>query len=549
MPFHSGGGARITMVRAVRLPLQTTVESAVVLARRGMLRPVRPDRLARAGLAFSRWGTTPATACVVNAITRPEQAAVIDSDGSVTWRELDGRTNALARALADLGLDSGERFGILCRNGTPLVESLFASAKLGAHALLLNTSFSAAEVQGVLEREQPRVVVHDEEFAAVLDDALPRGTKTIVTGDPLVKLRDEQLESPLDPPAEEGRVVILTSGTTGAAKGARIARAAGLQPLAWYLSVVPIQAGSTCLIPAPLFHAHGLGQFTIATALGCTVVLPRMFDAEQTLALIEQHGVQVMAVVPTMLKRIMDLEPEVRRRYDTSTLGVVVCSGSALDAKLARSFMADFGPVLYNLYGSTEVAWATIAEPADLLQAPGTVGRPPPHTRLAILDEAGHPLPPGSTGHIFVAHELLFEGYTDPSKDRVRVDGMLTPGDLGHMDEHGRLFIDAREDDMIVSGGENVYPGQVEEVLRQHPDVSDAVVIGVADERFGQRLVAFVVPRRGSALSEQDVVGFARENLARFKVPREVHLRDDFPRNALGKVLRRELRAADKATG
>jgi acyl-CoA synthetase (AMP-forming)/AMP-acid ligase II len=538
------------MVRAVRLPLQTQAESVAVLARRGMLRPVRPDRLVRAGLAFHRWGTTPATACVVNAITRPGQAAVIDSDGPVTWAELDRRTNALVRGFAELGLDAGERIGILCRNGSALVESVFASAKLGAHALMLNTSFSAAELQGVLDREQPRVLVHDEEFASLVKDAAPAGTENVAVAGrgqrTLAAIRSEQLETPVDPPPEEGRMVILTSGTTGPPKGARIARASGLEPLAWYLSVVPIDAGSTCLIPAPLYHAHGLGQFTIATALGCTVVLPRTFDAEETLALIERHRVEVMAVVPTMLSRIMDLDPATRRRYGTSSLRVVVCSGSALDARLARSFMEEFGPVLYNLYGSTEVAWATLATPEDLLAAPGTAGRPPPHTRLEILDEAGHPLPPGSTGHIYVAHEMLFEGYTDPSKNRERVKGMLTPGDLGHVDEHGRLFIDSREDDMIVSGGENVYPGQVEEVLRTHPDVADAVVMGVEDERFGQRLVAFVVPRPGSDLSEEEVLRFSRENLARFKVPRDVYLRDDLPRNALGKVLRRELKTGEQ---
>jgi fatty-acyl-CoA synthase len=532
----------------VRLPLQTQIESVAVLARRGMLRPVRPDRLARAGHAFYKWGTTPATACVVNAITRPGQTAVVDAEDRVTWRDLDRRTNAIARGFAELGLEPGERIGILCRNGVPLVESVFAAAKLGAHALMVNTSFSAAELTGVLERERPRVLVHDEEFSALVEEASPAATARVATGKPLARLRDEHLESPLDPPPEEGRMVILTSGTTGAPKGARIARAAGLEPLAWFLSVVPIQAGSTCMVPAPLFHAHGLGQFTIATALGCAVVLPRAFDAEETLALIERHRVEVIAVVPTMLKRIMELEPEVRRRYDTTSLRVVVCSGSALDAKLARTFMEEFGQVLYNLYGSTEVAWATIATPADLLQAPGTVGRPPPHTRLEIMDQSGRPLPPGSTGHIFVGHELLFEGYTDPTKDRSRVNGMLTPGDLGHVDQEGRLFIDSREDDMIVSGGENVYPGQVEEVLREHPDIGDAVVMGVEDERFGQRLVAFVVPRPGSDLTEEDVLSFSREHLARFKVPREVHLREDLPRNALGKVLRRELRV-DTAAG
>ena len=219
-----------------------------------------------------------------------------------------------------------------------------------------------------------------------------------------------------------------------------------------------------------------------------------------------------------------------------------MCSGSALGGQLANDFMDEFGAVLYNLYGSTEVAWATIATPRDLREAPGTVGRPPPHTRLEILDEDGRPRPTGETGHIFVAHEMLFEGYTDPSQSRRMVDGMMTPGDLGHVDESGRLFVDSREDDMIISGGENVYPGQVEEVLRGHPDVDDAVVIGVEDERFGQRLVAYVVLRPGSALTGEDVIAFGRDNLARFKVPREVHVRDELPRNALGKVLRRELR-------
>jgi fatty-acyl-CoA synthase len=275
-------------------------------------------------------------------------------------------------------------------------------------------------------------------------------------------------------------------------------------------------------------------------------VLPRAFDAEETLALIERHRVEVLVVVPTMLKRIMDLDPAARHRHNTSSLRVVVCSGSALDPRLARSFMDEFGPVIYNLYGSTEVAWATIATPRDLLEAPGTVGRPPPHTRLEILDGAGRPQPPGATGHVFVAHEMLFEGYTDPAKDRTRVQGMLTPGDLGHLDEDGRLFLDSREDDMIVSGGENVYPGQVEEVLLRHPDVADAVLIGVEDERFGQRLVAFVVPRPGSGLTQDEVIRFSRESLARFKVPREVHLREELPRNALGKILRHKLRTDEE---
>jgi fatty-acyl-CoA synthase len=408
---------------------------------------------------------------------------------------------------------------------------------------------AAPELGAVLRRERPCVLVHDAEFTDFVRDADAGPIERVIAaadgpqdGLPTLDELRQGDPRPLEAPAEEGRTVILTSGTTGAPKGARVRRAENLEPLAWFLRRVPIDAGSVCMIPAPLFHAHGLGQFIIDSALGGTMVLPRRFDASDTLAAVERHRVRVLAVVPTMLKRIMDLAPAERARHDTSSLRVVVCSGSALDGGLARAFMDEFGPVLYNLYGSTEVAWATIADPRDLLEAPGTVGRPPPHTRVEILDEDGRPLPVGRTGHIFVAHEMLFEGYTDPEQSRRTIDGMMTPGDLGHLDARGRLFVDSREDDMIISGGENVYPGQVEEVLRGHPDVDDAVVIGVEDERFGQRLVAYVVPRRGSELTGEDVMSFGREHLSRFKVPREVHLREDLPRNALGKVLRRELR-------
>jgi acyl-CoA synthetase (AMP-forming)/AMP-acid ligase II len=182
--------------------------------------------------------------------------------------------------------------------------------------------------------------------------------------------------------------------------------------------------------------------------------------------------------------------------------------------------MDEFGPVIYNLYGSTEMAWATIASPQDLLRAPGTVGRPPPQTRVLILDETGRRLPPGETGRIFVGHEMLFEGYTDGRPGRERIDGMLTAGDLGHVDSEGRLFVDTREDDM---------------------NIADVAVVGAKDADFGERPVAFVVPESGHTLDEGTVDRFARERLSKFKVPRDVVIVPDLPRNAIGKVLRREL--------
>jgi acyl-CoA synthetase (AMP-forming)/AMP-acid ligase II len=532
------------------LPLMAHAETAAVLARRGMLRPVRPDRLLRAGLALRQWGTNAAAAFIVNAIVAPDRAALIDDHRTLTYAQVDRRTNALARALAQAGAGPGRRLAILCRNGAPFVESVVSASKLGADALPLNTSFSAAEVAAVVEREQPPVLIYEQELAGLLEQ-IPAAAPIarIVVGpehDSAAGRSFEHLATtgPTDPPAvpaDEGRMVILTSGTTGTPKGARLGRPGGLDPLAWFLRVVPLNAGSVVLVPAPLFHAHGYGQSVIASALGCTVVLPSRFDPEATLQLIERHRVVAMAVVPVMLKRIMDLPAETRRRYDTGSLRAVVASGSALEPDLARSFMDAFGPVLYNLYGSTEMAWATIATPRDMLEAPGTVGRAVPHTRVVVLGTDGRPVPTGEVGRIFVGSEMLFAGYTDESVSREMAEGMMTVGDLGHLDEQGRLFVDAREDDMIVSGGENVYPAEVEAVLRRCAGVEEAVVLGVADERFGQRLAAFVVPSPGTALSSEELQAFARENLARFKVPREFRLLDELPRNATGKVLRRKL--------
>jgi len=500
-------------------------------------------------LAFRRWGVSVAAAYAVNAISRADQAAIVDDDGTFTYAEIERRTNALANELARIGLGEHDRLAILCRNELAFVESIVAAAKLGADALPLNTSFAAEELKKVVAREKPPLLIHDAEFDSIVSSARlgPSITRVVASGeeqngtDTLDALIERGQDEPPKGPAEEGRTVILTSGTTGTPKGARLARPDGLEPLAQLLKVVPIHAGSAYLIPAPLFHAHGYGQLVLGASLGCTVVLPRRFDPERTLALIERHRVESLAAVPLMLKRIMDLPPATRRGYDTSSLNAVVCSGSSLDPGLARSFMDEFGPVIYNLYGSTEMAWATIASPQDLLQAPGTVGRPPPHTRVTILGDDGKPLPPGQTGRIFVGHEMLFEGYTDGRPGRERIDGMLTAGDLGHIDTDGRLFVDTREDDMIISGGENLYPSEIEDALRAHPQVADVAVVGAKDPDFGERPVAFVVPTPGSGLEAAEIDRFAREKLARFKVPRDVVIIDELPRNALGKVLRREL--------
>jgi fatty-acyl-CoA synthase len=267
-------------------------------------------------------------------------------------------------------------------------------------------------------------------------------------------------------------------------------------------------------------------------------VLRRRFDPEATLAAIQEESATVLVIVPVMMQRILELDDETRRKYDTSSLRVVAASGGALSGDLAQRWMDEFGDKLYNLYGSTEVAWATIATPEDLRAAPGTTGPPPPGTSIRILDDDKNEQPPGETGEIYVGNEMLLEGYTSGESEEV-VDGHMSTGDLGHLDEEGRLFIEGRSDDMIVSGGENVYPEEVEETLEKHERVSEAAVIGVEDKDFGERLKAFVVTE--GEVSEDDLKSHVKSNLANYKVPRDIEFLDELPRKPQGKVDKQSL--------
>ena len=335
--------------------------------------------------------------------------------------------------------------------------------------------------------------------------------------------------------------MILTSGTTGTPKGAARKQPDSVEPLAALFSKIPLKARETTMIAAPMFHSWGFGHFTLALPLSSTIVLRRRFDPEETLRAVAEHRASALAVVPVMLQRILELPPETIAKYDTHALKIIAASGSALPGELATRVMDTFGDVLYNLYGSTEVAWATIATPEDLRAAPGTAGKPPLGTVVKLLDEQGREVPRGQRGRIFAANEMVFEGYTGGGGKEI-VDGLMSTGDMGHIDAAGRLFVDGRDDEMIVSGGENVFPREVEDLLADHEQVEEAAVIGVEDEEFGQRLKAFVVPRGGAQLSEDTVKEYVKENLARYKVPREVVFLDELPRNATGKVLKRELR-------
>jgi acyl-CoA synthetase (AMP-forming)/AMP-acid ligase II len=522
--------------------------TAAILARTGLVRPTRPDRLARTAWAFRRWGPTLATGAILSAIRHPDRTGVIDELGQLTWDEVDKRSNALAHALAAQGLQTGDGVAILCRNHRGFIDATLAAMKLGLTGLYLNTMFAGPQITDVVRREQPKAIIHDAEFEDLCDEAAEGLQRYVAWHD-----GDEPAEHPvledlieggdtsaLDPPSRKGRVIILTSGTTGTPKGAQRNQPESIDPIVGLLSKIPLRALEPTMIAAPMFHSWGMVHFALATSLSSTIVLRRKFDPEGALSATAMHECTALAVVPIMLSRILELPAETIEIYDLSRLRVIAASGSALPGELATRVMDRFGDVLYNLYGSTEVAWATIATPRDLRAAPGTAGRPPRGTTVRILDDEGRELAQGDSGRIFVGNEMMFEGYTG-GENKELVGGLMSTGDVGHFDEGGRLFVDGRDDEMIVSGGENVFPREIEDLLATHDDVEDVAVVGVDDEQFGQRLKAFVVVRGGGSGDADALKGYVKSNLAGYKVPREIVFLDELPRNATGKVLKREL--------
>ncbi|MET7706131.1 AMP-binding protein [Micromonospora sp. NPDC005413] len=507
------------------------------LTRRGLLTPGRPIRIASQLNALRTWGWSLAGELRQAATRDPGRTAIIDEDGvELTYRDLLDRAERMARSMrAGLGVQAGDRIGLLCRNHHGLIETIVAATMLGVDSVLVNTGLSASQLATVAEEQQLRLLVHDDEFAErviSLPAELPRlderTRQELVAG---------ALPGELRPPERAGRIIVLTSGTTGAPKGARRPTPSGFGPLVSIIDRIPLRTHSRVMIAAPIFHTWGFAALQVCFALRATIVLHRRFDPAATLAALVAHRCDALFAVPVMVQRLLEVPPPDPR----PPLKVVAVSGSALPGGLAPKFMDVYGDVLFNLYGSTEVSWASIAGPQDLRQAPTTAGRPPHGTRLQMLDDDGQPVPDGRVGRIFVGNEMLFEGYTSGSSRESR-DGLLDTGDLGRLSADGLLFVDGRADDMIVSGGENVFPSEVEDLVARLPQVREAAVIGVPDPEYGQRLAAFLALHPGETLDPEAVREYVRHYLARFSVPRDVIFVKYLPRNATGKVLSRELR-------
>jgi acyl-CoA synthetase (AMP-forming)/AMP-acid ligase II len=522
------------------------------MVRAGIIAPLRPDKYLRIAAVARREGLSVTSGFAMSAQRCPNRPALVDELGTLTYRQLDQRGDALASALQTLSGGTPEVVAIMCRNHRGFVEALLAANRIGADVLLLNTSFAGPALAEVVNREGTDAVIYDEEFTDSVDRALadkPNATRVVAWTD---RPHDTTVEKLITAhtgkrPAKTGRngkLILLTSGTTGNPKGAKHS-GGGATELKAILDRVPWHTEETTVVVAPMFHAWGFSQLVFGASLGCTVVTRRKFDPEATLDLIDRYQATGLCVVPVMFDRIMDLPDEVRRRYSGRSLRFATASGSRMRPDVVTRFMDEFGDIIYNNYNATEAGMIATATPTDLRAAPDTAGKPASGTEIRILDSELRAVPTGEVGQIFVRNSNRFDGYTSGAGKNFH-EGFMASGDVGRVDEAGRLYVVGRDDEMIVSGGENVYPIEVEKTLAAHPDVAEATVLGVDDEQYGQRLAAFVVLTRGtesSASTADNLKQHVRDNLANYKVPREIVVLDELPRSSTGKIVRRDLLA------
>ncbi|WP_302476087.1 acyl-CoA ligase FadD12 [Mycolicibacterium conceptionense] len=530
-------------------PLDRVTDAAGLVAtmrRAGIITAMRPDKYLRIASAMARENMSVTSGFAASAQRCPNRPGLVDELGTLTWQQVDQQADALATGLQALPTGEPKVVGIMARNHRGFVLSLIAANRIGADVLLLNTSFAAPALAEVVNRESVDAVIYDEEFtdtAALALSDRPGAARIVAWTDThahdltVAKLVEQHRGEEPRRASEKGKVILLTSGTTGTPKGAKHS-GGGPEVLKAILDRTPWHTEERVVIVAPMFHAWGFSQLAFAASMACTIVTRRKFDPEATLELVDRHRAKGLCVVPVMFDRIMDLPENVLNRYDGRTLRFAAASGSRMRPDVVTAFMDRFGDIIYNNYNATEAGMIATATPADLRAAPDTAGKPAEGTEIRILDSEFKQVPTGEVGTIYVRNSTQFDGYTSGSTKDFH-DGFMSSGDVGYLDEAGRLFVVGRDDEMIVSGGENVYPIEVEKVIAGHPDVAEAAVLGVEDTQYGQRLAAFVV--LAGTITADGLKAYVRENLANYKVPRDITVLDELPRNSTGKIDRRQL--------
>lgn len=495
----------------------------------------------------------------IAALNYPDKTAVIAGNRRLTYGELNSRINRLGNGLLSRGVVPKDRVIIMLKNCGEALESTYALARIRAAAVPVNPEFRARELSYIMENAGARAVIFGEGSREAVSEAATALNRPLlrvaVTGDPLsqesgVVTYADLLSSGADTFPRTRRdkdsviTILYTSGTTGRPKGApRTKDNSGTSAFASVLDAFPFHHDDVHLIVGPLFHASPLAFMHFNTALGATIVIQERFDPEQVLRVVVEYRVSTVFMVPTMVHRILSLPEKTLRSYRFPSLKALIVAAAPFSSHLKKRALEYFGDVIYEFYGATETGINTLASPRDLRERPASVGRTLPATEIAVMDEGGRRLPPGQVGELFVRNEQTIAGYfqNDAATQKSRRGDFFSVGDLASMDREGYVYLSGRKVDMVISGGINVYPAEIEEVLLEHPGVADAAVVGIPDEDWGEALLAFIVPtERG--VTQDDVLEFCRSRLSPHKKPKKVAFVEEIPRNATGKILKTQLR-------
>ncbi len=553
--------AKIQLLRASIAEIPDRARTyARVVRQSGLLFDFHLAGLRMAAGAAVHGGRNPSVIFALHGANTPNKTAILWRDRRLSYGQLDERMNRAAAGLQGLGFRRNTSVVIMMRNRPEFLEIQGGSGRLGAAAVSVSWRSTVAELVYLAQHCAAKAVIFEADLWHVVEQAkkslpgIPDRAFIAVGGDApgCGRYEEDFLAGPGTPPnvdahvGEDAAVVIYTSGTTGKPKGAvRKFSADALYAAVQFIGETPMRVDDVHLVACPLYHSTAFGFLVFSTILGGTVVIMDEFKPEPFLELIDRHGVTTTAIVPTILHRVMALEPSVLAKYDVRSMRAIFTVGAPLPGPLGTKVMDHFGDVLFNCYGATETGLVTMAKPADLRAAPGCIGKVLPGNEVRLLDDAGREVPQGQAGELYVRNKMLVAGYhNDAESTRASMkDGFFSVGDLARSDRDGRFFIEGRKRDMIISGGVNVYPAEVEAALESHPEVVEAAVVGVEDPEWGERVRAFVVKRPGSSLDEGALKVWCRERLGGAKVPRDYLFVDALPRNHMGKVLKRDLRS------
>jgi long-chain acyl-CoA synthetase len=485
----------------------------------------------------------------------PEKPAIIDGDEVMTFAELNSLVNRLAGGLLALGARAGERAAWCGPNSTPVLAFLHAARKIGLVAVPVAYRFTPEELQYVVDNSDATVVVVDAEHAgkvAAVRDRLPKVREVVVfDGAPFDGARawDDVVASGQDVEPESpqgggtGATMIYTSGTTGRPKGALRTRT-DPQAIAALLEILRLQPGEEVHITSgPMYHSGPLAWASLTHTLGGTIVLLRHFDAEQWIDLVREHRVTNTFTAPTQLKRIVSLPDDVLARADLSSMRSLVANAAPVPYALKQELIAKLGEgFLFEVYGSTELGVDAVLAPEDQLRKPGSCGKPYGTVELKVVDDDGNEQPVGEPGELYIRSTAALDGYHATEERIADLDGWKSVGDVAYFDDEGYLYICDRKKDMIISGGMNIYPAEIEAVLHAHPDVMDAAVFGIPSDEWGESVHAVLQARPGHEIDLAAVETYAADHLAGYKRPRTWEVRDSLPRTESGKLLKRVLR-------